>query len=96
MAFDFSLTPEAVKDFHEIYSFLKENAFTENVNEKLSDKFEKALERVCRFPDACPAYKGYRKLVVDKYLIFYKVNEKKNLIIVYRAIHSMMNYNEFL
>lgn len=41
-------------------------------------------------------FKNLRKFCVSNYLVFYKVNQSKNLILIYRIIYSRRNYSKLL
>ena len=56
--------------------------------------FNKLKEKVLlleRMPYMCPVYEDdrfFRRMIINDYLLFYSVDEKRNLVIVHRIIHS--------
>ena len=94
--YKYVLLDDAIEDFEKIYNYISNTLLNEASATKLSDKFDEALERVCLFPESCPVYKEYRKLIVENFLIFYKINEKEKRIVVYCAMFGMRNYEEYL
>jgi toxin ParE1/3/4 len=39
---------------------------------------------------------GYRKIVIRNYLVFYRIDEEKKIIIIVRVIYGGRNYNKLL
>ncbi|MCC6273202.1 MAG: type II toxin-antitoxin system RelE/ParE family toxin [Deltaproteobacteria bacterium] len=67
---------------------------------RILDELDKAIQRLGRFPEsgAVPKDKslksrGYRFIVVENYLVFYRFEKKQ--IVVYRVLHGKRRY-EFL
>ncbi|NMB36125.1 MAG: type II toxin-antitoxin system RelE/ParE family toxin, partial [Firmicutes bacterium] len=57
------------------------------------DKIETAINRLTEFPmsGSIPRYsilkrQGYRVVIIDKHLVFYKVNEDEKLVIVHAIV----------
>ena len=66
---------------------------------RIKDKMNKAAEQILRFPysgitvpDPKMSKMGFRMIVVEKYLMFYKVFEKEKKIIFYRVLNGKTNY----
>ena len=73
-------TPLAYEDLDSIDSYISETLCNESAAERLLDKIEKAAGQLKQFPrmgseveDPYLSAKGYRKLVVDNYLLFHRV-----------------------
>ncbi|MEK5645874.1 addiction module toxin RelE [Paenibacillus rhizosphaerae] len=90
-------TPAAVDDMDEIFSFIsQENALAaEDLLQKLDDQISNLTE----FPylgsvlsdDDFPLLKrGYRFIVVQPYLVFYRVIE--DTVIIHRILHGRRDY----
>jgi len=47
---------------------------------------------ICR--DELLASKGFRCAPVMKYVLFYKIDEEKNIVKIHRIVHGTMNYPE--
>jgi plasmid stabilization system protein ParE len=62
--------------------------------ETVRNFFEKLMKQVLfleNTPYMCPEYEDdpfFRRMVVGDYLLFYSVNEKRNLVIIHRIFHS--------
>lgn len=62
-----------------------------------------AAEDLRAQPYSCPVYYPprelpfeYRKLIVDNYILFYRVDETKKLITVVRVIYAKRNYGSIM
>lgn len=40
--------------------------------------------------------KGYRKLIVDNYIVFYLVNELEKQVVIMRILYGAQNYRDLL
>ncbi|MDR0508926.1 MAG: type II toxin-antitoxin system RelE/ParE family toxin [Candidatus Methanoplasma sp.] len=89
------ILPLAWNDLREIGEYITQNdpAAANRVVEKLIA----SLQRLETFPLSAPfvpdtelSKEGYRVLVCDKYLCFYRVEDKK--VFVYHIAHGAMNY----
>lgn len=66
---------------------------------RIKDKINKAAKQIFLFPysgvtvpDAKMAKQGFRMIVVEKYLMFYRVFEDEKKIIFYRVLNGKRNY----
>lgn len=66
---------------------------------RIKEKFNKAAEQVLAFPysgmsvpDAKLSKSGFRMIVVEKYLMFYKVFEEEKKIVFYRILNGKTDY----
>lgn len=66
-------------------------------------KIERALKRLEDFPmsGSVPRYsilrkQGYRVLVVEKHLIFYKVSSEDNIVTIYAIVDGRQEYRNLL
>lgn len=56
--------------------------------EKLYDCFEKAFDSLARFPYRCPVFDTlyssfqYRRLIIDRYILLFTIDESKNTVSV--------------
>lgn len=67
------------------------------------NKIEKAIKRLEDFPlsGSIPRYsilrkQGYRVLVVERHLVFYKVNSNESLVIIYAILDGRQEYKNLL
>jgi len=70
-------TPKAADDLEEIYRYISERLFAEDSALHLLERIEKSIVRLKDFPFSCSLVadeflqkKGYRKLIVDNYIVF--------------------------
>lgn len=67
------------------------------------DKIEESINRLKEFPNSgtIPRYsilkkQGYRVVIVEKHLIFYKVNEEKKTVIIYAIVDGRREYQNLI
>ena len=70
---------------------------------RIQEKMSKAAEQIHIFPYSgmsVPDFKlsklGFRMIVVEKYLMFYKVFEKEKKIVFYHVLNGKINYPTLL
>ena len=91
----------ATEDLRKITDYISYVLLNPNASEKLVYEFLDALERISLFPLSCSLVQnelikeqGLRKLIVQKYILFYKFEE--NEIRVVRILYGMRNYSNLL
>ena len=96
-------TPLAYGDLDSIDSYISETLCNESAAERLLDKIEKAAGQLKQFPrmgseveDPYLSAKGYRKLVVDNYLLFHLIDDAQKEVIVMRVIYGAREYHDLL
>lgn len=67
------------------------------------DKIEESINRLKEFSNSgtIPRYsilkkQGYRVVIVEKHLIFYKVNEEKKTVIIYAIVDGRREYQNLI
>ena len=67
------------------------------------DKIEKSIKKLEDFPESgsLPRYvtlqrQGYRVLVVEKHLVFYKINTKEKIVTIYAVVDSRREYRNLI
>ncbi len=80
--FNLKFTKKASEDLEEIYIYISNKLFAETAAANLLEKIENSIMGLKRFPYSCSYVldeplkaRGYRKLIVANYIIFYLVNE---------------------
>ncbi len=70
---------------------------------KYLDKLEEAINQLQEFPNSgsIPRYsilkkQGYRVLIVGNHLVFYKVDEKNKLIVIYAIVDGRREYRNLI
>ena len=91
----------ATEDLRKITDYISYVLLNPSASEKLVYEFFDALERISLFPLSCSLVQnklikeqGLRKLIVQKYILFYKFEE--NEIRVVRILYGMRNYSNLL
>jgi len=99
MAYKLKITPSAEKDLDQIFSYLINEIENERYARKFKVKLYEGYTQICNLPESCPISlqnDKFRKLNVDKYLVFYQYDKKRKMIIVSRIFHGMMDYAKYL
>ena len=96
-------TPLAFKDLDEIDSYITDTLCNEQAAERLISDMEKAVSALKQFPrsgaevdDAYLAAKGYRRLVVNNYLVFYLIDEAQKAAVIMRILYGAREYHGLL
>jgi addiction module RelE/StbE family toxin len=96
-------TPKAYDDIDQIYTYISGKLYSEIAAKTLMGKIESSIMRLKDFPYSCNYVqddylknKGYRKLVVESYIVFYIVNEDKSQVIIMRILYGAQNYCDIL
>jgi addiction module RelE/StbE family toxin len=99
--FNLNIFPLAQKDMENIFKYISVDLASPMAANNLIDDFENAFENIRLFPESCPLIqneyvkdKTLRKLVVNNYIVFYKVEDFE--IQVVRVIYGMRNYEDLL
>jgi toxin ParE1/3/4 len=97
------ITPKAYDDLEEIYGYIANNLSNESAADHLLDKIETSIMGLKYFPfsysfvrDELLKAKGYRKLIVENYIVFYIVREDEQLVIVMRVLYSKQKYQDLI
>jgi addiction module RelE/StbE family toxin len=90
--------PPAERDLEDIFDYIRRDSPEQAP--KFVAKIDRAVSRLSRFPqsgaiprDPYLKRKGYRIIVVDNYLVFYR--SEKGGVFIYRVLHGRRRY-EFL
>ncbi len=101
--FTLKFTPKAYEDIEEIYNYISGSLFAEVAANNLLEKIEERVMKLEEFPFSCNYVsdevlksKGYRKLIVDNYLVFYIIDEKNKKVVIVRILFGAQNYNDIL
>lgn len=97
------LTTRAEADLDEIYAYIANSLFALEAAENLMDKIENSIMRLIAFPYSFSLVlneplkkRGYRKLIVDNYMVFYLVDEREHQVIVMRILYGASDYQTIL
>ncbi|WP_094606340.1 hypothetical protein SPSIL_029190 [Sporomusa silvacetica DSM 10669] len=96
-------TSKAEEDLDEIYGYIFGMLSATIAADKLVDHMEKAIMRLKEYPFSCQKVldeplkaRGYRKLIVDNYLVFYQVNEDQEEVVIMRILYGANKYQDIL
>ena len=95
MSYSVSFLPDADRDMDDIEEHLSK--FYPSTAQSFFAQLKKRLQMLETMPLMYPPYDAdpfFRKMIVDDYLLFYSVDEKRTLIIVHRIFHSKRDINQ--
>ena len=93
------ITPAAADDLKNIYNYIKYNLISNTAASNIIKEISTKLKSLTNFPymyelsqDKILCQKGYRKLVIKKYVALYLIDEEKKFVIVSRIFYGPMDY----
>jgi len=86
MTYNIQYLPTMRQDIADIKAYLSQ--FYENTFPNFMAKLERNVKNLEDMPYIGVAYKDYRRLVVDDYLVFYKVDETMHTVQIFRVLHG--------
>ncbi len=96
-------TDKAEEQLREIIFYIADDSGDINIALGYLDKIETAINRLQEFPESgsAPKYsilkkQGYRVLIVERHLIFYKINETEKLVIIYAIVDGRREYRNLI
>lgn len=88
-------TDKAEEQLREIIFYIAGDSGDVDIALGYLDKIETAINRLQEFPESgsIPRYsilkkQGYRVIIVERHLVFYKFNEKEKTVIIYAIVDS--------
>lgn len=96
-------TDKADEQLREIIFYIADDSGSIDVALNYLDKIETAIKRLEDFPNSgsIPRYsvlrkQGYRVLIVERHLVFYKVNDKEHVVTIYAVLDGRREYKNLL
>lgn len=96
-------TDKADEQLREIIFYIADDSGNVDVALKYLDKIEKAINCLEDFPlsGSIPRYsilrkQGYRVLIVERHLVFYKVNERDKIVTIYAIVDGRQEYRNLI
>lgn len=96
-------TDKAEDQLREIIFYIADDSGNVDIALGYLDKVETAINRLRDFPESgsIPRYsiikkQGYRVLIVERHLVFYKINEKDKLVIIYAIVDGRREYRNLI
>ena len=97
MIFKITYLPESRDDAIEIRKYLEQ--FYKGTGKKFFALLKKRINSLKSSPYLAQQYEEwppYRRLVVGDYLVFYKVDEERNLVEIHRILHGSREIDRYL
>ena len=92
-------TDKADEQLREIIFYIADDSGNADIALGYLDKIETAINRLQDFPESgtIPRYsilkkQGYRVLIVERHLVFYKIDETNKLVIIYAIVDGRREY----
>ena len=101
MAYRYRITSEADEDLLQIEDYVLASSQDPDHVDKLDCAFVAAFKELCRYPLRHPVYQfpdgmqprhEYRSVNVDTYKVFYRVDEERELVLIYRIHHAASDF----
>ena len=99
MKYKIEVTLTAQKDLHEIMEYITLKLYNLDAARRQVKRIRVAIDHAAENPYMYPVYypeetlkHDYRKLPVDRYLVFYWVDEERKTITVARVLYGRRNY----
>lgn len=96
-------TDKAEDQLRDIIYYIADDSASIDTALKYLDKIEESINRLKEFPNSgtIPRYsilkkQGYRVVIAEKHLIFYKVNEEKKTVIIYAIVDGRREYQNLI
>lgn len=103
MSYRIVRTDKADEQLRELIFYIADDSGSVDVALNYLNKIEKAINRLADFPmsGSIPRYsilrkQGYRVLIVERHLIFYKVNEEEKTVTVYAVVDGRQEYRNLI
>ena len=97
------MTPKAAEDLDNIYQYISKELFATSSATNILERIEKGIMGLREFPFSCNYVadeylrnKGYRKLLVGNYIVFYLIEEENDQVIIMRVLYGKQKYENLL
>ena len=96
-------TEKAEQQLRDIIFYIADDSKSIDIALNYLDKIEHAITQLEDFPNlgSIPKYvilrkQGYKVLIVERYLVFYKVNEDKKIVVIYAIVDGRKEYKNLI
>ena len=103
MKYKIQRTDKADEQLRDIIFYIAEDSGDVKIALNYLDKIEKAITHLEDFPYSGtePRYsilrrQGYKVLIVERHLVFYKVNEEKKIVMIYAIVDGRREYKNLI
>lgn len=103
MRYQIIRTDKADEQLRDIIFYIADDSGSVEIALNYLDKIEKAINRLEEFPysGSMPRYsilrrQGYRVLIVERHLVFYKVDDQKQVVTIYAVMDGRREYKNLI
>ncbi len=103
MKYKIHRTSKAEEQLREIIFYIADDSGSVDIALNYLDKIETAIKKLEDFPNvgSLPKYsilrkQGFRVLIVERHLIFYKINELEKIVMIYAIVDGRREYKNLL
>jgi len=103
MQYSIIRTDKVDEQLRDIIFYIAEDSGSVDIALDYLNRIEQAIQKLESFPYCgnIPKYtilrkQGYRVLVVERHLVFYKVNDVKKVVVIYAIVDSKREYIKLL
>ena len=103
MTYKISRTDKAEEQLREIIFYIADDSGNVEIALEYLEKIETAINRLQKFPESgsIPRYSilkkiGYRVVIVERHLVFYKINEVDKLVVIYAIVDGRREYRNLI
>ena len=96
-------TEKAEEQLREIIFYIADDSGDIDLALKYLDRLESAINRLQEFPESgsLPRYsilkkQGYRVLIVERHLVFYKINHEDRVVLIYAILDGRREYHNLI
>lgn len=96
-------TDKADEQLREVIFYIAEDSGSIDIASNYLNKIEKAINSLEGFPmsGSIPRYsilkkQGFRVLIVERHLVFYKINEDKKEVVIYAVVDGRREYRNLI
>ena len=97
MTYKIKYLPRAVQDLNDIARYLSE--FYPKTASRILKEMQEKITKLGDTPKMCEIYRldpTYRRMVVDQYLAFYRVNDETRVVEIHRVLRGSWNLPQYL
>ena len=97
MTYKIKYLPLAVQDLNEIARYL--SGFYPQTASRVLKEMRDKITKLSDNPKMCEIYRldpAYRRMVVDQYLVFYRVNDETKVVEIHRVLRGSWNLLQYL
>ena len=97
MTYKIKYLPLAVQDLNDIARYL--SGFYPKTASRVLKELREKITKLGDTPKMCEVYRldpAYRRMVVDQYLVFYRVNDENKIVEIHRVLRGAWNLPQYL